>query len=93
MPEMARTEAQTNEFRETENERRARRSRRNALTLPTADLELTKFLFLLSECYCARTLARPLISGATQPPGCGFFAVDPSRRGDARWPPGARSSG
>ena len=31
MPEMARTEAQTNEFRETENERRARRSRRNAL--------------------------------------------------------------
>ena len=41
MPEMARTEAQTNEFRETENERRARRSRRNALTLPTADLELT----------------------------------------------------
>ena len=40
MPEMARTEAQTNEFRETENERRARRSRRNALYGPTAGLEL-----------------------------------------------------
>ena len=61
MPEMARTEAQTNEFRETENERRARRSRRNALTdCRVQILSSQKFLFVLSECYCARTLARPL---------------------------------